>query len=390
MMITMILLYNLETIQFDIETAFLNGDLEETIYMEFPEGYERYLMDQKVRLDSKKLKGDIKMYCLLLKKALYGLVQAARQWWKKITETLAKIGFKPTEADPCLFVRHGANNEPPAFIILYVDDGGIIGTPKVIQEVLKALASVFKVKNLGRMEHFVGCHLIRSKDKNTIWIHQPKLIKHLESKFKDYIVTDRVFKTPAAPRTVFMRPGPNDPKLSPTNQKTYRSGVGMLLYLIKHSRPDLSNAVRELSKVLDGATDAHWKALIRTIKYVLDTKMYALRIKPNLKKGMFHLEGFLDSDFAGDRETRFSVHGYIIYFCGAPISWKSKASKSVTLSSTEAEYFAASETAKELMFVYGLLEGMGMKERLELPFTLRIDNTGAMYLANNHATDKTY
>jgi Reverse transcriptase (RNA-dependent DNA polymerase) len=109
-------------------------------------------------------------------------VQAACQRWKKITETLAKIGFKPTAADPCLFVRHGANNISSALNILYVDDGGNIGTPKVIQEVWKALASFFEVKNLGRMDHFVGCHIVRSKDKSTIWIHQPKLIKPLESK----------------------------------------------------------------------------------------------------------------------------------------------------------------------------------------------------------------
>jgi hypothetical protein len=88
--------------------------------------------------------------------------------------------------------------------------------------------------------------------------------------------------------------------------------------------------------VLDGATEAHWKALMGCIKYVLDTRMYALR--------MFHLEGFSDSDYVGDCETRFSGHGYIVSICGAPISWNSKSSKIVTLSSTKAEYFAASET----------------------------------------------
>ena len=68
-----------------------------------------------------------------------------------------------------------------------------------------------------------------------------------------------------------MRPEKDDPILTLGEQTKYRSGVGMLLYLIKHSRPDISNAVRELTKVLDGATQAHWKAMIRVIKYVLDT-----------------------------------------------------------------------------------------------------------------------
>jgi hypothetical protein len=109
-------------------------------------------------------------------------------------------------------------------------------------------------------------------------------------------------------------------------------------------------------------------------------------LKPRYSKACYTFSWFSDSDYAGDHETRFSVYGYIVYFCGAPISWKSKSSKSVTLASTEAEYFAASETAKELMFVYGLIIGMGMLGQLVTPFTLRMDNAGAIYLTNNHTS----
>jgi hypothetical protein len=70
---------------------------------------------------------------------------------------------------------------------------------------------------------------------------------------------------------------------------------------------------------------------------------------------MFHQEGFFDSDYTGEHETRFNVYGCIVYFCSFVDLWKSKSSNSVTLLSTEAEYFAASETAKEHMFVYGLI-----------------------------------
>jgi hypothetical protein len=158
----------------------------------------------------------------------------------------------------------------------------------------------------------------------------------------------------------------------------------MLLYLIKHSRPDLSNAVRELTKVLDGATPAHMKAMLRVIRFVFETKNYALRLKPNIVDGKLLLKGISDSEFAGDRNIRKSVYGYIIYYCGAPISWKSKAGQSVTLSSTEAEYYAASETAKELVFVANLLKSMNVS--FETPVSLLMDNTGAIYLANNFTT----
>jgi hypothetical protein len=90
---------------------------------------------------------------------------------------------------------------------------------------------------------------------------------------------------------------------------------------------------------------------MRTIKYALDTKEMGLKLEPKLdKKNIIFFEGILDSEYSGDRDTRISVYGYIVYFCGTPISWFSKSVRSVTLSSTEAEYFALSELAKE--FVY--------------------------------------
>ena len=308
------------------------------------------------------------------------MVQAIRQWWKKITDVLKAVGFHPSLADPCLFVKKQEKDEPPAFVILYVDDGGIIGTDEVIKQVIHHMSKVFTIKDLGPMKHFVGCHLIENQLKDTMWIHQPKLITHLEESFMDIIKHERSYKTPGAPKTVVLRPTDTDTLISSKDQSMYRSGVGMLLYLIKHSRPDLSNAVRELTKVLDGATQAHMKAMYRVIKFVFDTKNYALKLKPDTIQGRLILKGVSDSEFAGDRNIRKSVYGYIIYYCGAPISWKSKAGQSVTLSSTEAEYYAASETAKELVFVSNLPKSM--KVNYESPVSLLMDNTGAIYLAN--------
>jgi hypothetical protein len=114
--------------------------------------------------------------------------------------------------------------------------------------------------------------------------------------------------------------------------------------------------VRELTKALDGATNAHWKSLIRTIKFVLDTRLYDLRLLPFTRNGSLFLHGYSDSEFAGDRRTHKSGFGFITFLCGAPLSWKSKACHSVTLSSTEAEYYAGSETAKEMIFIKRLLE----------------------------------
>ena len=96
------------------------------------------------------------------------------------------------------------------------------------------------------------------------------------------------------------------------------------------------------------------------------------------------LKALSDSDFASDKETRISVFGYIIYFCGIPIAWRSKGMKSVVLSTTEAEYMALSEVVKELKFIVQLLQTMNIE--VELPITVHVDNVGAIWLSNNRTT----
>lgn len=152
----------------------------------------------------------------------------------------------------------------------------------------------------------------------------------------------------------------------------------MLLYLVKHSRPDLSNAVRELTKVMDGATVEHMKLALKCVQFVLNTRNRGLYMEPS---NTFKIEAYVDSDFAGDQDTRRSITGYLIYFCGVVIAWKSKQQGGVTLSSSEAEYYAISEVATELLFVKQIAEFL--RVNLQLPMIVRVDNNGAIYLANN-------
>jgi len=97
----------------------------------------------------------------------------------------------------------------------------------------------------------------------------------------------------------------------------------MLLYLVKHSRPDLSNCTGELSKVMDGATTIHWNKLLSVIKYAIGTKETGLQMDlTNDEK--WHLKAFSDAELAGDKDTRIGVTGYIVYFKGIPVCWRSK------------------------------------------------------------------
>jgi len=125
--------------------------------------------------------------------------------------------------------------------------------------------------------------------------------------------------------------------ISDHDQKLYRSEVGMLLFLVKHTRPDLSNSNRELSKVMDKATEGHMKELCRVIKNAIDTKNKGLKLGPEDINDKWKTKAYSDADFAGDKETWISVTGYIMYFMNVPICWRSHGQKGVTLSTTEAE-----------------------------------------------------
>ena len=170
-------------------------------------------------------------------------------------------------------------------------------------------------------------------------------------------------------------------KVDEKTQSMYRSGVGTFLYLTKHSRPNITHPVRELSMSMDGASMAHVTEMYRVINFVLEMKTLGLRNLPIFKDGIWMLEALSDIDFANDKDMRYSVYGYIIYCCGVPVVWKSKSMKSVVLSTTEAEYVAVSEVVKEIKVLNQMLRSTEIK--VPMPIKVQVDNVGAIWLANN-------
>ena len=110
-------------------------------------------------------------------------------------------------------------------------------------------------------------------------------------------------------------------------------------------------------------------------------KTLGLRMVPIFKDGIWKLEALSDSDFGNDKDTRYSVYGYTISFCGIPLVWESKSIKNVVLTTTEAEYVAVSEVVKEIKFLYQMLRSMEIK--IPLPIKVQVDNVGAIWLSNN-------
>jgi hypothetical protein len=175
----------------------------------------------------------------------------------------------------------------------------------------------------------------------------------------------------------------DDNLLERKSQFMYRSGTGKLLYLLKHSRPEISNSVRELSKNMSIANKDHLKAMYRVIKYVMDTSKIGLKLFPNMR-GNNIITAMSDSSYADDKNTRFSTTGFVIFLRGAPVSWRRKSQRTVAQSSTEAEYLPMSETVQEMIYIKQLLESIG--QTVELPMKLYVDNAGALFLVNNKST----
>lgn len=360
---------NWEAEVIDIETAFLHGDMEELIFMDLPEGLNIFEGVEENDNDD----------CVILDKCIYGTVQSARQWAKKFKQTLKKIDFEVSSLDPCLMIRK--SEKGTVILCIYVDDVLMIGDKEAINSATEDIMKEFSIRKEGKLYDYLGCIINFDENNETGTIHQPYTLQKLENKFNKLVENIRKTDLPSAPGSILKRPTELDIKIDEKLQNLYRSGVGILLYLTKYTRPDISNAVREHSKMMDGATMDQYKSLLRLIKFVIDTKNQMLKMKVQRRDGIFSITGYSDADYAGDKDTRRSISGLIIYLCGIPITWRSKGQKAVTLSSTESEYYALSELCSEIIFVKQILEFVQVE--VEYPIIVRVDNVGAMFLANN-------
>ena len=192
-----------------------------------------------------------------------------------------------------------------------------------------------------------------------------------------------MYDTPGIPGGGVQKPLESEPRITEEEQILYRSVIGTVLYLVKHSRPDLDNTVRELSKVIDSGTDGDFKQMKLLVSYINSTRNLGLFLKPNFCENfVWRIKCFVDSDWVGDKDTRRSVSGWVIEINDCVISWGSHGQKTVAASSCTAEYVAIFEIFKEIIYIRNMTMFLGLK--VELPIIFHCDNVGALYLAKNN------
>ena len=190
---------------------------------------------------------------------------------------------------------------------------------------------------MGEPENFAGCIIKRDLNKIAFNVYQPDLITKMTHEFNEDMKSLITFNTPDIAYKVIVHSQKTDTKISYNLHKRYRSGVRSLLYIVTHSRPVMSNAVRELAKCMYKANMRHYKDLLRAIKYVIDTKYYLFQMKLDRNlNGPWELRGYSDIDYARDNDIQKKVPGYIVLINRVVISWRSRIHKTVALTIKEA------------------------------------------------------
>ena len=351
----------------DVRGAFLHGEFEKNrkVYMEVPQGFEKHY------------KGNV---VLLLLKTLYGTKQAAMAFWRKLVEAFHKIGFNRSKADPCLYFSWTSDG-----LIIWtswVDDCFVCGKKEGVDKAKKLFKGQFDCDEVGELKEYIGCKVDIDRSKRCMKLTQPVLLQSYKDEFE--LPQSNGPKTPAVPGEV-LQPCEEENQVSNSHHRMYRKGVGKLLHMMRWTRPEILNAVRELSRFMGGASWAHMKAMYRTMNYCVSTPNRGLILNPDQSWDgnadfEFTVKGRADSDYANDPERRRSVSGYSTFLCGAPVTMKSRMQSSVTLSVTEAELVSGTQCAQDMLFIMRVLESLGLK--VKKPMFLEMDNKGAIDLVH--------
>nr|KAJ0189849.1 hypothetical protein LSAT_V11C800451850 [Lactuca sativa] len=292
-------IHNLVIHQMDVKTAFLNGDLDEEIYMKQPEGFVMPGNEHKV---------------CKLKKSLYGLKQAPKQWHQKFDDVVLSNGFALNQADKCVYSKFDTSVKG-VMICLYVDDMLIFGTDlEEVDKTKKFFSSSFDMKDMGEAEfNFENCSPV---------------------------------STPIDPSLKLL---PN--KGSPVSQLEYSRAIGCLMYAMISTRPDIAYAVGRLSRYTSNPSSHHWQAVSRVFKYLKGTMNYGLTYSgyPSI------LEGYSDASWINNLEDHSSTSGWVFLLGGGAISWASKKQTCITNSTMESEFVPLSAAGKEAEWLRNLI-----------------------------------
>ncbi|GKA92265.1 retrotransposon protein, putative, ty1-copia subclass [Tanacetum coccineum] len=332
--------YELE--QRDVKTAFLHGNLEEVIYMRQPPGYEQ---GNKV---------------CLLKKSLYGLKQSPRQWYKRFDEYMLSNGFKRSSYDNYVYYRSYAPGEY-IYLLLYVDDMLITCKSKAeIRSTKSLLKKEFDMKELGEAKKILGMDIVRDRSRKILKVSQSGYVSKILNNYR--IDNGKSVKMPLGGHfKLSLKDFPvKDCDVERMSKVPYANTVKSLMYLMVCTRPNIAYAVSVVSRYLANPSKNHWEAVKWILRFLRGTANVGLVYGTNCGNYV-DVTCFVDSDYAKDPNKGSSITGYTFLVQGCVVSWKAMLQQVVALSTTEAEYRALTKDVKEVIWLRGLLEELGVE-----------------------------
>ena len=338
--------------QMDVKSAFLNGELQEEVYVEQPPGF---------------INPSLSNYVYRLDKALYGLKQAPRAWYETLTSFLIENGFTRGRVDTTLFLRK--HKDRVLLVQIYVDDI-IFGSTdeKLCKRFSKLMQSKFEMSMMGELNFFLGLQVKQTEE--GIFINQAKYIKDLLKKYG--MESASPMKTPIAPATKLDK----DENGKCIDITQYRGMIGSLLYLTA-SRPDIMFATCICARFQANPKESHLSAVKRILRYLKGTPYLGLWYP---KESSFDLIGYTDADYAGCKIDRKSTSGTCQLLGNRLVSWFSKKQNSVSTSTAEAEYIAAGSCCAQILWMRNQLADYGFDFK-SIP--IHCDNTSAIAITHN-------
>ena len=350
----------LEVDQCDVASAYLNGKMDTVLYMTQPEGYTVGNPNEDV---------------CLIHKGLYGFKQGGRNWNIELDQHMKVETLLPLASDPCIY-KVKTDDGVMLYVAVYVDDMLIASNRKYIDWFKNRLRLKWKISDLGQAKYCVGIEIKQTK--GSISITQGSYIRRIvkELGMEDAIPTTAPLSPDDANSLGTEKPGEEGKPIDP---KIYRSFIGKLMYAMVGSRPDIAFAVSKLGQFACNPTSKHLKLAKKVLCYLkgtADKGIVYLKHKKNLV-----LDAYSDADWGGCKTTRRSTTGGLFRINGSLVSWSSKRQPTVALSSTEAEYMAATQATKEVVWLRRFLSEVNHEQ--PTPTIIYEDNNGAIELSKN-------
>lgn len=348
--------HDLQIHQMDVSSAFLNGELEEEIYVTQPDGFI--------------VPGKENMVCKL-HKSLYGLKQSPRCWNSSLNSFLKNHNFVQSSSDSCIYTSTDNNNL--CIVAVYVDDI-LIASKSIdcINNVKSVFCDQYQMKDLGKLNYFLGVSVVQDNDK--IFINQTNFSLSLLKKFG--LDNAKPVSTPADVGNLLEK-ATDECELC--DIETYQSAVGSLLYLATKTRPDITFAVCNVARYCSKPTTKHWSAVKRILRYIKGTDQLGIVYN---RQDSNNCVGFADADWAGDKNDRKSTSGFCFKLGSGLISWRTNKQTCVALSTAEAEYVALAAASQEGVWLKHLLANLSFGD--DSPMIINEDNQAAICLAKNN------